>query len=226
MRLELQPAQRHHQAVFRKSSARAARRCRRRIASQRSAIVWSNSASSITGRRRAQSRRKGDRSKMAARKSRTSPAPERSPASRGSLRRAAARRSRQSRPPPHRVERRQGEAQLQSSPVSADFGFRPAIYPPLACGKAMTTAKPGSAWDQVETAAVELHDRLGETQPETGARLRAALLEPHETFRGALPVFFVGNAGAIVGDAEPDLAVGLLDAIREPSACRQHPRNI
>ena len=51
---------------------------------------------------------------------------------------------------------------------------------------------------------VKLHDRLGEAEPQAGAWLRAAFLKPYETFSDAFPVSIIGDALAIVDNAEPD----------------------
>ena len=67
--------------------------------------------------------------------------------------------------------------------------------------------KSGIAGGKLEAAAVEFHHRLGEAQAEARARLRAALLQPHEALGGALAVGLVGNARTVVGDRRPDLAV-------------------
>ena len=73
---------------------------------------------------------------------------------------------------------------------------------PSAPGKLMTHATIRDCRARRSSrAAVKLHHRLGEAQAEAGARLRAALLQPHETFGDALAVVLVGNARAVVGDA-------------------------
>src|SRR2546422_11762865 len=56
---------------------------------------------------------------------------------------------------------------------------------------------------QAQFAAVQMRDRGGEAQAQPRARLRAALLQPHEALDHAAAVVG-GNAGPRVGDREQD----------------------
>ena len=202
MRLPLQACAAPPSASFRRRRRQsAAAAISASIAASRSAIVVSNSRSSTSGRRRAQSRRKSERSKTAARKSRTGPACASNAASRG-------------RPRPAAAAAKSGKVALGLAAVERHERLRRPRpgrrLLPFRCrgscrhgspfsGNTIDDNKSGIAGGKIEAAAVELHDRLGEAQAEARARLRAALLQPHETLGGALAVGFVGNARTIVG---------------------------
>ena len=76
----------------------------------------------------------------------------------------------------------------------------------------MTTDQIRDCRQQIKPPAVELHHRLGEAEAEARARLRAALLQPHEALGGALAVVLVGNARPVVGDGRLISPSCLLDA--------------
>src|SRR5450755_3554524 len=101
-------------------------------------------------------------------------------------------------------------------PVSAPEAVMSANFPPAASRTARAAASGRRHRRQRERAhqarVIVLHDELaamqardggGETQAEPGARLRAALLEPHEALEHP-PAIGRRNAGAVVGDAEQD----------------------
>ena len=75
----------------------------------------------------------------------------------------------------------------------------------------MTTDNPGLPGKRSSLPVVKLHDRLGEAEAQARAGLGTAFFQPHEAFGDAGAVGIVGNAMAVVGDGEPDLAVGVLE---------------
>ena len=141
------------------------------------------------GARRAVSRRNGDRSNTAARKSWTAPLPARNFASRASP--SSCGRGQRSRPVPRRARLRSSGTSLAAG-CQQPAGFDAVSQPPspssvlLPSGKTHDHGQSRIAGQKIKPAAVELHDRLGEAQAEAGTRLRAALLQPHETLGRAL----------------------------------------
>ena len=100
------------------------------------------------------------------------------------------------------LERRQSSP--DSSPCQPASAHRHSSF---ASGKVIvTTVRSGIVVRKVQPPAVELHHRLGQAEAEARARLRAALLQPHEALGRALAVGRVGNARAVVGDLQADLA--------------------
>ena len=219
MRLELQAPQAPSSRRSRSRLRRARRRrCPTGCASSRSATVLSKSASSISGRRRTQSRRKGDRSKTAARKSRCLPCRISRAASLGSSASAAdvGDRRRVSSAAASAVERRQRhrsglQAQVRPAGLRCRSAVSFVIRPWLRRKRHDRRSARDSRRQEFKPATMKLHDRLGKAEAKTGARLRAAFLEPDEALGGAIAVDLVGNARAVVGHAEPHLAARTLD---------------